>query len=180
VREEHTREPCALDRPFEGARYTYLAANVLDEQGNPLFPGTAMRQFGGVKVGFIGMTLKDTGILVSPAGTAGYHFADEADTANRLAAELRAQGADTVVLLIHQGANVDPLYNVADCPEMSGDILPVLDRLDPGHPPGRLGPYPPGLHLRAAGVGRIDEAAHQRRALRLFRDRHPPAGRSRP
>lgn len=125
------REPCRLDRPFEGAKWTYLAANVLDDQGQTLFPGTAMRQFGRVKIGFIGMTLKETGQLVSPAGTRGYHFADEAETANKLAAQLRAQGADAVVVLIHQGGNVDPLYNTSDCPQLSGDILPILDKLDP-------------------------------------------------
>ncbi len=130
--DKHTpREPCQLDRPFEGARFAYLAANVLDEQGRTLFPATAIREFGGVKIGFIGMTLKETGILVSPAGTRGYTFADEAETANALAAELRAQGADTVVLLIHQGADVNPAYNSAECPELSGDILPIVDRLDP-------------------------------------------------
>jgi 5'-nucleotidase len=124
------REPCQLD-PFEGARFTYLAANVLDAQGETLFPGTAMRDFRGVRLGFIGMTLKETGILVSPAGTAGYRFADEAETANALAARLRAEGADAVVLLIHQGAEVDPAFNSGECPGLAGDILPILDRLDP-------------------------------------------------
>jgi 5'-nucleotidase len=126
------RQPCRLDSPFEGARFTYLAANVVNEQtGEPLFPGTAIRQFGTVRIGFIGMTLKDTGTLVSPAGTAGYRFADEADTANTLAAQLRAQGADAVVVLIHQGADVDPFYNQDGCPKLGGDILPILSRLDP-------------------------------------------------
>ena len=125
------REPCRLDRPFEGAMFTYLAGNVLDEQGNTLFPGTSIKTFGGVKLGFIGMTLKETGILVSPAGTAGYRFADEAETANALAARLRSEGADAVVVLIHQGANVDPLNNTTGCPELSGDLLPILERLDP-------------------------------------------------
>jgi 5'-nucleotidase len=124
------REPCQLDR-FEGARFAYLAANVLDQQCRTLFPGTALRKFGRVRIGFIGMTLKETGILVSPAGTAGYRFADEADTANALAASLRAEGADAVVLLIHQGGDVEPSYNTGACPELSGDILPILDRLDP-------------------------------------------------
>lgn len=129
--EVHTsREPCGLE-PFAGAGFTYLAGNVLDEQGNSFFPGTATRDFGRAKVGFVGLTLKETAELVSPAGTAGYRFADEADTANALAAELRAAGADTVVLLIHQGGSVRPYFNVADCPGLSGDILPILDRLDP-------------------------------------------------
>ena len=126
-----TRVPCRLDRPFEGAKFTYLAANVLDAGGQTLFPGTAIREFGGVRLGFIGMTLENTGILVSPAGTAGYTFSDEADTANALAAQLRAQGADAVVLLIHEGGYTDPLNNLAECPQLSGDILPILARLDP-------------------------------------------------
>ena len=128
---KHTqREPCQLD-PFEGATFTYLAANVFGAQGETLFPGTVVREFGGVDVGFIGMTLKETGILVSPAGTAGYRFADEAETANALAARLRGEGADTVVLLLHQGGEVDPAFNAGECPGLAGDILPILDRLDP-------------------------------------------------
>jgi 5'-nucleotidase len=130
--EAHTqRQPCRLDSPFEGARFTYLAANVIGDDGRTLFPATAIRQFGNARIGFIGMTLEDTGSLVSPAGTAGYRFADEADTANALAAELKAQGADAVVVLIHQGGEVDPFYNQDGCPQLGGDIMPVLARLDP-------------------------------------------------
>lgn len=126
-----SREPCALERPFRGAAFSFLAANVLDERGRTLFPGTALREFGAVRVGFIGMTLKETGTLVAPAGVAGYRFADEAETANTLAGRLRAEGADTVVLLLHQGAYTVPPYNLAGCPGLSGPVLPILDRLDP-------------------------------------------------
>ena len=131
--EAHTRrQPCRLDNPFEGARFTYLAANVIAQDDSvPLFPATAIRQFGSAKIGFIGMTLEDTGSLVSPAGTAGYRFADEAETANALAAQLKAQGADAVVVLVHQGGDVDPFYNQDGCPSLGGDILPVLAALDP-------------------------------------------------
>jgi len=130
--EVHTqRLPCRLDEPFEGAKFTYLAANVLDDAGQTLFPGTAIRQIGRVKIGFIGMTLKDTGLLTSPAATKGYHFTDEADTANALAARLKAQGADAVVLLLHQGGQVDPFFNQDACPKLEGDILPILARLTP-------------------------------------------------
>lgn len=125
------RMPCRLDKPFEGARFTYLAANVLDDDGHSLFPGTAIRQFGRVKIGFIGMTLKDTGLLTSPAATKGYRFADEADTANALAAQLKAQGADAVVVLLHQGGQVDPFFSQDACPKLEGDILPILSRLSP-------------------------------------------------
>jgi len=125
-----SREPCALE-PFPGAQFTYLAGNTVDDEGNTVFPGTAIRQIGPVRIGFIGMTLKDTASLVSPAATRGWHFLDEAPTANALAARLREQGADAVVLLIHQGGWVDPTFNTDDCPGLTGDILPVLDGLDP-------------------------------------------------
>ena len=124
------REPCALDT-FEGAHFTYLAGNTVSEAGETVFPGTALRQFGPVTVGFVGLTLKDTAKLVSPAATAGYRFLDEAETANSAAKQLLAQGADAVVLLIHEGANVEPRYNLSGCPELGGAILPILKRLDP-------------------------------------------------
>jgi 5'-nucleotidase len=124
------RQPCGLDA-FEGARFSYLAANVVGQDGRTLFPASVVRQFGGVKIGFVGMTLRDTGILSSPGGTVGYSFEDEASTANTEAARLRDAGADTVVLLIHEGARTDPAYNTGDCPGLDGALLPILDRLDP-------------------------------------------------
>jgi 5'-nucleotidase len=127
------REPCALD-PFAGATFTYLAANVLTESGAPLFPATAIRSFGtgkrAVKIGFIGMTLKGTSTMVMPTGIEGLRFADEADTANAQVAALRAGGADAIVVLIHQGAYTEVGYNDHSCGGISGDVLPVLARLD--------------------------------------------------
>jgi 5'-nucleotidase len=125
------RAPCQLDKPFEGAKFAYLAANVLDAADRPLFPGAVIREFGSVKLGFIGMTLRETGTLTSPGGTKGYRFDDEADTANRLAAELKARGADAVVLMLHQGGQVDPWFNADSCPGLEGDVLPILARLTP-------------------------------------------------
>lgn len=125
-----SREPCGLEQ-FSGATFTYLAGNVANDVGETVFPATAIRDFGPVKVGFMGLTLKDTKSLVSPAATRGYRFLDEAKTANTLARQLRSQGADMVVLLIHQGGWTKPSFNTSGCPELSGDILPILDALDP-------------------------------------------------
>ena len=125
-----TRIPCRIES-FEGARFRYLGANVLKADGSPLFPPTAVHDFGPIRIGFIGMTLKDTGTLVTPAGVAGLHFADEAATANALVAQLKGQGADAIVLLIHQGGRTPETYKAGDCNGLSGDILPILDKLDP-------------------------------------------------
>ena len=129
--EKHaTREPCAVER-FEGARFGFLAANVVKRDGSTLFPGTAIRQFGPVKIGFIGMTLKETATLVTPAGVAGVNFLDEAATANAAVPALKAAGADAIVLLIHQGGRIDGRYDDPACPGLRGDIMPIIERLDP-------------------------------------------------
>lgn len=125
-----SRTPCAIE-PFKGAGFKFLAANVLTASGVTLFPGTAIKDFGPVQVGFIGMTLKETATIVSPAGVAGITFADEAATANAAIPALKAAGADAIVLLIHQGGRTTGGYNDKSCPNLDGDIMPILAKLDP-------------------------------------------------
>ena len=125
-----TLEPCRLEL-FAGAKFRFLAANVRKSDGSTLFPPTAIRQFGPVRIGFIGMTLQGTGKIISPAASAGLTFADEAETANALVPGLKAQGAETIVLLIHQGGKTPAFTDGQGCAGLSGDILPILDKLDP-------------------------------------------------
>ena len=125
-----TRVPCRVE-PFKGARFSFLAANVSDASGSTIFPGSAIRQFGPIRIGFIGMTLKDTGTLVTPAGVAGLTFADEASTANALVPKLRAAGADAIVLLIHQGAKAPQVFQQSSCTGLAGPILDIMDKLEP-------------------------------------------------
>ena len=125
-----TRVPCRLE-PFAGARFEYLAANVVRADGSTIFPATAIRQVGPIRIGFIGETLKDTATLVSPAGVAGLKFMDEAATANALVPKLKAAGADAIILLIHQGGKVPDSFEEQGCNGLTGDILPILDKLDP-------------------------------------------------
>ena len=128
---KHTpRTPCRVEH-FEGARFAFLAANVVRQDKMTLFPGTGIKDFGDVQIGFIGMTLKETATLVTPAGVAGLTFTDESTAANAAVPALKAAGADAIVLLIHQGARTKGGYNEKRCPGLDGDILPILDRLDP-------------------------------------------------
>ena len=129
------REPCQISKPFEGARFGFLAANTLREDGQPLLPATGIKRFtqGGVTVtvGFIGMTLKATPTMVSPSGVKGLRFEDEASTANALIPQLRAQGADVIVVAIHEGGYTNAKVLEQSCSGINGDIVPILERLDP-------------------------------------------------
>jgi 5'-nucleotidase len=128
------RVPCAIE-PFPGARFHYLAANVVQADGTTVFPATGIKRFatpaGPITIGFIGMTLKGTKQLVTPSGVQGVTFTDEAETANALVPKLKAEGADTVVLLIHQGGKLPQFTTGNGCEGLYGEILPILPKLDP-------------------------------------------------
>ena len=124
------RTPCAVE-PFAGAHFRYLAANVVQADGTTIFPPTGLKRFGTITIGFIGMTLKGTKQIVTPSGVAGVDFTDEAATANALVPKLKAEGADAIVLLIHQGGKTASFTTGNSCDGFYGDILPILPKLDP-------------------------------------------------
>jgi len=128
-------EPCRLNKNFSGANFPFLAANTVKTNGDTLFPGTLIKSFSNgastVKIGFIGMTLKGTPASVTPTGVAGLTFRDEAQTANALIPVLRAQGAQIIVVVIHEGGYPSGGINDTDCRGMTGGIVPVLEKLDP-------------------------------------------------
>lgn len=118
--------------PHQGAKFSYLAANVIDTRTNrPLFPAYRIEEVKGVKVAFIGTVLKATPELVAAGGVGGLQFIDEAQAVNRVLPELRAQGATVFVVLIHQGGHTEARYDQQYCQDLDGDIVDVVKRLDP-------------------------------------------------
>ncbi len=117
--------------PFPGARFQYLAANVLGPDGTPIFAPYAVKDFAGVEVAFIGMTLEGTRFVTTKEAIQGLTFASEAKTANALLPELRARGVSATVILLHQGGMQDDRGTFDSCSGFTGEILPVLQALDP-------------------------------------------------
>lgn len=126
-------DTCMNDGRFAGARFQYLAANVIDEAtGRTLLPAYALREVGGVKIGFIGVTLQDTPSVVDPAGVRGLRFAPEAATVNALVPELQRQGAAVIVVLIHQGGATTATHvDDRSCPGFGGAIAAIADAFVP-------------------------------------------------
>ncbi|WP_161965053.1 cell wall-binding repeat-containing protein [Ornithinimicrobium cerasi] len=126
----HPELGCFEDQPYDGADFQWLAANVVDKvTGEPVLPPTEVRAVAGVDVGFIGMTLEDTPSLVSPAGVSTLDFLDEVETANAQAAQLQAQGVESIVVLLHEGGAQAGTYN--GCVGISGPIVAIAENLDP-------------------------------------------------
>ena len=148
----NNQNSCALEgQTFQGADFPYLAANVKYAGTNQtILPAYTVKNIKGAKIGFIGMTLRDTPTIVTASGVAGLEFTDEVQTANALVPVLRAQGVKAIVVLIHQGGipgqqdwvgpdgktyKVNPTYDAACAKgsqlEPTSPIIPIAEHLDP-------------------------------------------------
>jgi 5'-nucleotidase len=125
----HPTDNCQGPHPFLGAKFRYLAASTVETgTGKTILPPYEIKQFQGVPVAFIGLTLKGTPNLVSPVSVAGLEFRDEADTVNALVPELRARGVEAIIVLIHEGGFPAGDYN--ECPGISGPIVDIVKKFD--------------------------------------------------
>ncbi len=123
----HPIDGCQGPHRFLGAKFRYLAASTFEKgSGKTVLPAYAIREFGGIPVAFIGLTLKGTPNLVSPVGVADLEFRDEADTVNALLPELKARGVEAIVVLIHEGGFPTGDYN--ECPGISGPIVDIVKK----------------------------------------------------
>ena len=125
----HPVDKCQGPHAFAGAKFRYLAASTFEKTtGKTVFPAYDIREFDGIRVAFIGLTLKGTPGLVSPVGIASLEFRDEAETVNALIPELKARGVEAIVVLIHEGGLPTGDYN--ECPGISGPIVDIVRKFD--------------------------------------------------
>ena len=123
---------------FTGPGFPYLGANVLDAKtGQPLLPTHIMKQAGALKVAIAGVATLDTPKVIVARAIQGIRFADEADTLNALVPQLKAEGAQVLVAIMHEGgvqakegAANDPTYA---CPTLTGRVQDIAKRLDPAY-----------------------------------------------
>lgn len=126
---------CALG-PYEGAKFPHISANIVQPSGRPLVAPSVIREYGGIKVGFIGAVTTDMPSLVVPSGIAGLRFIDEAQAINAEAARLQAAGVQALVAVIHEGGNTGEPgstmeWNDAGCTARRGAIFDIEKQLSP-------------------------------------------------
>ena len=69
-----------------------------------MLPPYEIREFEGIPVAFIGLTLEGHRRTSSRRrASPGLEFRDEAETVNALVPQLKARGVEAIVVLIHQG-----------------------------------------------------------------------------
>jgi 5'-nucleotidase len=131
----HPVDGCQDGDGFKGAKFSYLAANTINNKtGLPILPPVDIKFIKGVPVGFVGLTLEGTASIVNPAGIKNVHFADEIVTANKWGNVLKRLGVKAQVLLVHEGGQqgtATPTPGVSDCTGFTGPIVPIVAGLNP-------------------------------------------------
>jgi 5'-nucleotidase len=130
----HPVDGCQDGDGFAGADFQYLAANVTYKAtGETIFAPYAIHHFNGVKIALVGMTLEGTPSIVTPAGISHVDFLDEADTVNALVPELKRQGVETIIVLLHEGGRTSDALNettINSCGTLSGALPPIVEQMD--------------------------------------------------
>ncbi len=115
-----------LTERIDQAEFPFLAANVVDAEGNPPagIEPYVIDNLKGVEVGIIGLANPDTKNVTLPAATEGLTFLDPAASAqavNDAVAEIVAKKVETIVVLAHQGLETPTTGPLAD-------IVSLLDQ----------------------------------------------------
>lgn len=114
----------AVTNPYGGAEWQYIAANLkMKATGDDAVPATWIKEFGDVQVGFVGAVTEDLPTLVTPSGISEITVGSIVQSVNTEAAALVAEGADLVVMLVHEGASS------TDCGTMddSGSFASIIN-----------------------------------------------------
>jgi len=121
---------------FKGARFPILAANVVSaDTGQRVLPSHVLREVGGLKVAFVGAVTRDTPKMITPRAIAGLRFEDEVQTLNALVPQLRSEGAQVLIAMMHEGAMYDGAANDPSyaCAGLQGRGIDIAKRLDPAY-----------------------------------------------
>ena len=95
-------------------------ATPFAETGAPWMP-TTMFELNGMTVGVIGITTLDTPLVTRQGALGPYEMTEPVPVVNQYADALRAQGADIVIVLAHEGATAGTLS------EPTGPIVDIAD-----------------------------------------------------
>ena len=103
---KHVPERMAADSEFP-----WLAANLVDEKTGEVVDWcrpTLMLERGGIEIGVIGIITPGTAHMSFPENIAGLEFLPMAPVIREYRDQLRAEGADIILLGIHEGLPYDP------------------------------------------------------------------------
>lgn len=111
----------ALKERAAQAKFPFVSANIT-EKATGKTPAwlhrSAIADVGGVKLGIVGLSTPETPATTMPVNVAALSFNDPVKAAIDEAANLRAHGADAVIVIAHMGGrcrDMNDIHDVASC-----------------------------------------------------------------
>jgi 5'-nucleotidase / UDP-sugar diphosphatase len=112
-----------LKERVKQAKFPFLAANIFSGGGTKradwILPYTFVQK-GNLKIGIVGVITEDAPVVINPESIKGLKFQPPEEIVNKIAANLRKEGANVVIVLAHiggsqeqNGAIVGPIANFA-------------------------------------------------------------------
>lgn len=119
---------------YDGIDFPMLAANVIwKSTGQRVLDAYAIKEVGGVKVGFIGVTTRETLNMVIPEGIKDITITAETPAVNAAVEELKAQGVKAIVVLSHMAATQSGDSATDAAAEMAKTVDPEVDIIFAAH-----------------------------------------------
>lgn len=127
----------ALKRNASMAKFPFLSANMT-EKASGRVPAWAkpyaIVEVAGARIGIIGLSTPDTPNVTTPINVATLNFGDPVDTTIRYAKELRANGADAVIVIAHIGGrctNLEDPHSLESC-DRQQEVMGLVEALPAG------------------------------------------------
>jgi len=97
-----------LGKFVKEANFPVLGANVRKSDGSEAFPPYVMKEVCGVRVGILGLVTPGVTTWERPENIPGLKFEDPVETAKTYVPQMRAKGADVVLIAVHSGPDRTP------------------------------------------------------------------------
>jgi 2',3'-cyclic-nucleotide 2'-phosphodiesterase / 3'-nucleotidase / 5'-nucleotidase len=129
----------ALEQARGEAKFPWLAANIVRDDGQPAFGTSLVKRYGDVTVGVVGICTPAVPSMVDSVKIAGLRFESPVEVARREVARLRGtEHCDVVVVLAHSGLGAGPDEDSAEAPDENwgrrlAQDVPGIDLVVLGH-----------------------------------------------
>lgn len=116
-----------LAKLAEVAEFPILQANIVDASGERTLKANTIIEIDGVKVGLFGIVTPETKTKSNPKNTEGLTFVDYIKESEKQVAELKEQGADVIIALVHLGLDASSVEKSDVLAEKVSGIDIIID-----------------------------------------------------
>jgi len=119
---------------YDGINFPMVASNLYYKGTNErVLPAYVIKEVEGVKVAFIGVMTTDALNMVVPAGIQDVYTTDEATEVNKVVAELKQQGIESIIILSHMSASQSGTGATDEAADLANTVDDEVDVIFAAH-----------------------------------------------